>query len=112
MTELERQHEAHKARLMRFEARAVLPPMVVVETHPAASHSPANGLPRGVVSATVTACARYFGVTELELKSPTRRKPVAEARQTAMYLARFEYHRPLNVIASRLGDRDHTTILH
>jgi chromosomal replication initiator protein len=46
------------------------------------------------------------------LESSSRRKPIAYARQVAMYLAREETDASLAEIGEVLGGRDHSTILY
>lgn len=54
--------------------------------------------------------ASYFGVPTVELLAPTRRKrPIAYARQMAMYLAHTHYQLPMSAIARAMG-RDRSTV--
>jgi chromosomal replication initiator protein len=56
--------------------------------------------------------ARHFGLTMADLKGPSRRRGVVQARGVAMHLARQLTVKSLEQIGSYLGGRDHTTILH
>jgi chromosomal replication initiator protein len=56
--------------------------------------------------------ARHFGLTMADLKGPSRRRGVVQARGVAMHLARQLTDKSLEQIGSYLGGRDHTTILH
>ena len=60
--------------------------------------------------ATVT--AKYFNLKLVDLKSPSRRKAIVSARNTAVFLARQLTDRSLEQIGDYFGGRDHTTILH
>lgn len=56
--------------------------------------------------------AEYFQLSEEALKSRTRTKEIAHARQVAMYLLREENALSLPSIGEHLGGRDHSTIRH
>jgi len=56
--------------------------------------------------------AEAFGVTISDLESPSRRQPLARARQVAMYLCRDLTDLSLPKIGGVFGGRDHTTALH
>ncbi len=60
----------------------------------------------------VMAVARYYHVSEEELRGKQRDKRVVLPRQMAMYLLREETELPLVEIGKLLGGRDHTTVLH
>ncbi len=60
----------------------------------------------------VMAVARYYHVSEEELRGKQRDKRVVLPRQMAMYLLREETELPLVEIGNLLGGRDHTTVLH
>jgi chromosomal replication initiator protein len=59
-----------------------------------------------------TVVARHYGLPAAELKRPTRRKTVAEARALAMYLVRTVAGASYAAIGKSFGGRDHTTVLH
>ncbi|HEU5003660.1 MAG TPA: chromosomal replication initiator protein DnaA [Actinomycetota bacterium] len=56
--------------------------------------------------------ARYFNLSVEELVSPNRNRPVANARQMAMYLCRELTDLSLPRIGQRFGGRDHSTVMH
>lgn len=56
--------------------------------------------------------SRYFDLKMSELKSPTRRQAVVQARGIAMYLARELTGKSLEQVGRHFGGRDHTTVLH
>ena len=54
----------------------------------------------------------YYDISLDLLRSKTRTKQVAYARQVAMYLCRELTGASLNQIGQRFGGRDHTTVHH
>lgn len=56
--------------------------------------------------------AYYYGITIKEIKSNTREKHIAEARQITAYLCKNCTQISLDVIGCALGGRDHATIIH
>jgi len=60
----------------------------------------------------LAATAGAFHVTIPELESPSRRQPLARARQVAMYLCRQLTDLSLPRIGTLFGGRDHTTVMH
>ncbi|QQS15329.1 MAG: chromosomal replication initiator protein DnaA [Candidatus Moraniibacteriota bacterium] len=58
------------------------------------------------------AAAEFYNVAEEELYKKGRKKEIALARQTAMYLARTELDVSLSGVGKHFGGRDHTTVLH
>ena len=56
--------------------------------------------------------AKWFSLTPACLVGPCRRKNVAHARSTAIFLARRLTGKSLVEIGRFFGDRDHTTVLH
>jgi chromosomal replication initiation ATPase DnaA len=59
-----------------------------------------------------SACATVWDVTVGDLVSPSRRQPLADCRQAAMYLIRRFTRKSLNEIGAMFGDRDHGTVIH
>lgn len=53
-----------------------------------------------------------FGVTKLELRSDRRTRPLARARQVAMYVAMKMTTFSTVKVGTLLGKRDHTTVIH
>jgi chromosomal replication initiator protein len=56
--------------------------------------------------------ARTFSIRLAQLKSPSRRREVVTARNTAMFLARQLTGSSLERIGQYFGGRDHTTVQH
>ena len=52
-----------------------------------------------------------FSLSLQELKSPSRKKHIVQARQSAMYLIRKYLKKSLNDISTAFGKKDHTTVL-
>jgi chromosomal replication initiator protein len=67
--------------------------------------------PISLVEVTKTV-AGYYDISLDLLRSKTRTKPIAHARQIAMYLCRELTGASLNQIGMRFGGRDHTTVHH
>ena len=55
--------------------------------------------------------AKAFQLTAEEIKSPSRRKNILKARQTAMYLVRKYMNKSLSDISLAFGKKDHTTAI-
>ncbi|MDD3201491.1 MAG: chromosomal replication initiator protein DnaA [Bacteroidales bacterium] len=58
-----------------------------------------------------TVC-NYFGITNDQFLSKTRKREIVQARQIAMYLSRNMTKTSLASIGSQLGGKDHATVLH
>ena len=56
--------------------------------------------------------ADFYEISEKEILSQDRRREVAHPRQVMMYLMREEMKYSYPLIGSRLGGRDHTTVIH
>jgi chromosomal replication initiator protein len=56
--------------------------------------------------------ANYFNISYDEIIGTRRNKEIVLPRQIAMYFMRTELHLSFPIIASRLGGRDHTTVMH
>jgi chromosomal replication initiator protein len=67
--------------------------------------------PCSVADIQAVAC-KHFGISDEELRSPSRTTRIAWPRQVAMYLARELTGESLPVIGRHFGGRDHTTVLH
>ena len=63
---------------------------------------------RRIISAT----AKHYGLPTTELLGPSRHRNIANARSTAIYLARRLTGKSLVEIGKCFGGRDHTTVLH
>ena len=55
---------------------------------------------------------RYFDIPDDLLRSKSRKKEIAHARQVAMYLSKALTHYSLKSIGLHFGGRDHTTVIH
>jgi chromosomal replication initiator protein len=60
----------------------------------------------------ISVAAEYFDVTPDEIRSPSRSRPLVNARQVAMYLCRELTDLSLPAIGDRFGGRDHSTVVH
>jgi chromosomal replication initiator protein len=60
----------------------------------------------------IATVAQTFGLKSADLRGPSRKGPVAKARQIVMYLAREHALLSSSVVGEELGGRHHTTILH
>jgi chromosomal replication initiator protein len=56
--------------------------------------------------------ASHYDLTEEVVYEKTRRKEVVRARQVAMYLLREDFNISYPLIGQKMGDRDHTTVIH
>ncbi len=56
--------------------------------------------------------ADHYGFAEEVIYEKTRRKEIVRARQVAMYLLREDFSISYPLIGQKLGDRDHTTVIH
>lgn len=67
---------------------------------------------KGMFDDIIDICARYYGTTRAAVLSESRERHVVKARQAAMYISRRLTRRSLPEIGRRMGNRDHTTVLH
>ena len=56
--------------------------------------------------------AKYYNLTPTELKSKSRVSHIKNARQVAMYLLSEELHLSTTKIATEVGVKDHSTVIH
>ena len=56
--------------------------------------------------------AKFYNVSEKEMRGRGRAKDIVVPRQVAMYIIRHETDRSLADIGTELGGRDHTTVIH
>jgi len=54
----------------------------------------------------------FYGISEKELISHSRRKELVKPRQILMYILREDLKNSFPSIARKVGNRDHTTVLH
>jgi len=74
---------------------------------------PTDGSRRSITpDQVISAVSEYFNIDEEILRGSKRDKPVALARQVAMYILREETQLSLSQIGVQLGKRDHKTIMH
>lgn len=74
---------------------------------------PAPRIHKRVTIAEIQArVAQQFNVRIAELQTSSRKRRIARPRQVAMYLAHRHTTASLPEIGRRLGNRDHTTVIH
>jgi chromosomal replication initiator protein len=56
--------------------------------------------------------SQFYGLKSSDLRGPSRKGPVAKARQIVMFLAREVAQLSASAIGQELGNRHHTTVLH
>ncbi len=56
--------------------------------------------------------ADYYGISDEVIYEKTRKKEIVRARQVAMFLLREDFNISYPLIGQKLGDRDHTTVIH
>lgn len=55
---------------------------------------------------------RYFGLTDAQFLSRSRKREISQARQIAMYLCRRHTEASLSEIGAAIGGKTHATVLH
>ncbi len=60
----------------------------------------------------VKVVAEQYGISEESVYEKTRRKEIVRARQVAMYILREDFNISYPLIGQKMGDRDHTTVIH
>ncbi len=60
----------------------------------------------------VSIIANYYSIPEETIYEKTRRKEIVKARQVIMYILREDFNVSYPLIGSKLGGRDHTTVIH
>ncbi len=58
-----------------------------------------------------TVC-EYYGLDMVSLQSNTRKREIVQARQVAMYFSKNLTNSSLSAIGSKIGKKDHATVLH
>jgi chromosomal replication initiator protein len=56
--------------------------------------------------------AEHYNLSPNVIYDKTRRKEIVRARQVAMYILREDFNISYPLIGQKLGDRDHTTVIH
>ncbi len=64
------------------------------------------------VKNVVNKVAEFYGIDEESVYEKTRRREVVRPRQVIMYLLREDFNISYPTIGSKLGGRDHTTVIH
>jgi len=64
------------------------------------------------VKNVVDKVAEYFGIDEESIYEKTRRREVVRPRQIIMYILREDFSISYPTIGTKLGGRDHTTVIH
>ncbi|MCR4333848.1 MAG: chromosomal replication initiator protein DnaA [Patescibacteria group bacterium] len=64
------------------------------------------------VKNVVDRVAEYYGIDEESIYEKTRRREVVRPRQVIMYLLREDFSASYPTIGTKLGGRDHTTVIH
>ena len=60
----------------------------------------------------IATVSQFFGMKSSDMRGPSRKGPVAKARQVVMYLARELGQLSASAVGQELGNRHHTTVLH
>lgn len=70
--------------------------------------------PKKIVSidTVVKSIADYFNLDERVIYEKTRRKEIVRARQIIMFMLREDFNESYPSIGSKLGGKDHTTVIH
>lgn len=76
--------------------------------------SPVMKRPRRIISLKkiLKTVADFYDITDKDILSQNRKRDIAHPRQVLMYLMRQELKNSYPLIGSRLGGRDHTTVIH
>lgn len=119
--------QAHKERIARINARAFVPPPVIVEPEPEPIPEPEPvialppprtpwfrviGSPRVTIRDIQDVVAEFYGTTREMLCAPKRTKALARCRFIAVYLANEMTGKTYPEIGMRFGNRDKATIVH
>jgi chromosomal replication initiator protein len=64
------------------------------------------------VKSIVDRVAEFYGIDEDSIYEKTRRREVVRPRQIIMYLLREDFNISYPTIGTKLGGRDHTTVIH
>lgn len=64
------------------------------------------------VKNVVDKVAEFYGIDEESIYEKTRRREVVRPRQVIMYLLREDFNISYPTIGTKLGGRDHTTVIH
>jgi chromosomal replication initiator protein len=64
------------------------------------------------VKHVVSKVAEFYGIDEESIYEKTRRREVVRPRQVIMYILREDFSVSYPTIGTKLGGRDHTTVIH
>lgn len=64
------------------------------------------------VKHVVSKVAEFYGIEEESIYEKTRRREVVRPRQVIMYILREDFNVSYPTIGTKLGGRDHTTVIH
>jgi len=64
------------------------------------------------IDVVVKVISNYYNVDDKTIYESTRRKEVVKARQMIMYVLREDFNESYPTIGSKLGGKDHTTVIH
>ncbi|MGH7175649.1 MAG: chromosomal replication initiator protein DnaA [Minisyncoccia bacterium] len=64
------------------------------------------------VKQVVSKVSEYYGIDEESIYEKTRRREVVRPRQVIMYILREDFNVSYPTIGTKLGGRDHTTVIH
>ena len=64
------------------------------------------------VKNVVDKVAEFYGIDEESIYEKTRRREVVRPRQIIMYILREDFNISYPTIGSKMGGRDHTTVIH
>ena len=64
------------------------------------------------VDSVIKAIADYYNIDDRMMYEKTRRKEIVKARQVIMYILREDFNESYPSIGTKLGGKDHTTVIH
>lgn len=100
--------------LRQMLLRGAMAELEAREASDTATESPRSHVPAEpfTIAGICQVVARYHGMKWQELRGPSRRQSVVQARNIVIYFARTLTKASLVQIGRYLGGRDHTTVLH
>jgi len=60
----------------------------------------------------IATVSQFYGFKSTDIRGPSRKGPIAKARQVVMFLSREIAGLSASAIGQELGNRHHTTVLH
>ena len=64
------------------------------------------------IESIVKQISEYYNLSENIIYEKTRRKEIVKARQMIMFVLREDFNESYPSIGSKLGGKDHTTVIH